>query len=94
MHKMIDVIGSFLVLTLLQAMQFGDKSISRKDLMRFRGNIPSHLVNHLMEEVFSERELTTCSLTGSKSRGNEIKPALDGEKLMAIISKYHVAQLL
>lgn len=94
MHKMIDVIGSFLVLTLLQAMPFGDKSISKKNLLRFRGKIPSHFVNHLMEKVFSERELTTCSLTRSKDRGNEIKPALDGEKLTAIISMYHVAQLL
>ena len=69
MHKIMNAICSFLVLTLLQAMQFGDKSISRKDMMRFRGNRPSHLVNHLMEEVFSERELTTCSLNGSKGQG-------------------------
>ncbi|XP_062618666.1 uncharacterized protein LOC134280279 [Saccostrea cucullata] len=71
-----------------EVIQFGSACISAKKLKSNVGSRYSHLVNFIMEEIFTKEEMAECSLTGSKGRTKteDIKPALDAEKLADIIS--------
>ncbi|XP_062585374.1 eukaryotic translation initiation factor 5B-like [Saccostrea cucullata] len=51
-----------------EVVQFGSACISAKKLKSNVGSRYSHLVNYIMEEIFTEEEMAESSLTGSKGR--------------------------
>ncbi len=63
-------------------------TIAKARLNILRANRPTQLARQMMHLLFSRHEMATGSVTGQASKGKPAKPALDANKVDALLSEY------